>query len=550
MRILGIDVGTTSIKAVELESAFGRYEIHEHHEIDVRPDETATEALRRLMLALPKAPDRISMALRAGQATFRNLELPTKDRKAIQAGIAFELEDDLPFPIEDSAYDYSILSQAGQKTRVHVASTLSTHIENALELWKAAEIDPDLVTTEAWAYRVLFNRVLSPQAQEEPVLFVQMGHTRTVFYLHWRGSPIMSREIPWGGRDLTTTISARYSVPVDQAEQTKIDNGFVLPYSQEEQATPEQREFSQAIQEGLSELFRELHQAVLTCKSVTHQTLGAIYVAGGASLLPGLRRLIEEEFGTQTFPLQGLSSITASGVTYSEQSDTEFVLASALALCQVGAERNAAINLRRGRFDKQGKSREINLQALKRPLAALALILVCFTASMIVQGRVYRAKVKQADAQLEKGIRSFFGQISSSGVRNYLSNTPSLRNAIKKELDRERQLRQLLGPNPHSPVAFLKDLSQSIPRDVVVDMTQFQVGSSPADPYAPTGAGTVTVTFLVANPQVAERLAGLLAPKIEGMQRSKMEEVTGPDGGAKRWKITFSGKPSEAAYGE
>ena len=34
------------------------------------------------------------------QVTFRNLHLPTRDKKAIQAGVGFELDDELPFDSE------------------------------------------------------------------------------------------------------------------------------------------------------------------------------------------------------------------------------------------------------------------------------------------------------------------------------------------------------------------------------------------------------------------------------------------------------------------
>jgi Tfp pilus assembly PilM family ATPase len=32
MKIIGVDLGTSSIKAVEIDSAFGRYEVQEYHE--------------------------------------------------------------------------------------------------------------------------------------------------------------------------------------------------------------------------------------------------------------------------------------------------------------------------------------------------------------------------------------------------------------------------------------------------------------------------------------------------------------------------------------
>ena len=85
----------------------------------------------------------------------------------------------------------------------------------------------------------------------------------------------------------------------------------------------------------------------------------------------------------------------------------------------------------------------------------------------------------------------------------------------------------------------------------------------------PTEEGNASLTFLVSNPQMAEKLATLLGAKLEGIQRSKTEEITvtppepvaaaSPAPGAppatppapmKRWKITFSGKPTEDAYGK
>ena len=80
-------------------------------------------------------------------------------------------------------------------------------------------------------------------------------------------------------------------------------------------------------------------------------------------------------------------------------------------------------------------------------------------------------------------------------------------------------------------------------------MTQFQVGAAPSSPYAPTAESNASLTFLVANPQMAERLSSILGGKLSGMQRGKMEESTSSDG-TKRWKVTYTGKPTEDSYGK
>lgn len=86
-------------------------------------------------------------------------------------------------------------------------------------------------------------------------------------------------------------------------------------------------------------------------------------------------------------------------------------------------------------------------------------------------------------------------------------------------------------------------------------MTQYQVGASPTTPYATASPSPsadesqASLTFLVANPQVAERLGTVLGGKLTGIQRSKMEETTASDG-TKRWKISFTGKPMGDSYGK
>jgi general secretion pathway protein L len=553
MRILGIDLGSQSIKAVEVDSAFGRYEIHDYHEIMRQPGQPAGEALAQLVLGLAKRPDKISVAMRTSQVTFRNLVLPTRDKKAIQAGIGFELEDDLPFSLEDAQFDYSLLSQSKQSSTIHVAATLKKHVASFLAPWISANIDPDLITTEAWAYRAVLNRVLgeagqSPQA--EPTLLIQIGHERTVLYLHWRGSPVLAREIPWGGRDLTTAICQKYQIPVEQAESAKLDHGFVIPAAQRTDATAEQLEFSDTLLEPISTLFGLIKQTELSCKNLTQQGFGMIYLSGGTSLLPGLAKVLEEQTGTPVRPLQALSSVAASGVTYSEQTDGTYLLAASLALCMVGPDRTATINFRRGDFAKHGTSRKVDFKSLRKPMLAFAAVAFCFFTSLFVQSQVYKSRLQETDVQLEKSVRSFFGAISTSAVSNYMRNISGLKSSITKEITKQKELARMVGPNPRSPTDFLKEVSLAVPKDVVVDLTQYQVGAAPSSPYGSSPAeAQATLTFLVSSPQVAEKLGGILGNKISGIQKGKMEETKASDG-TQRWKITYTGKPTEDAYGK
>ncbi len=565
MRILGIDLGKTSVKAVELDTAFGRYEIHEYHEHKLKPGgqpEAITDAVRGLIFSLSKAPDKIVVGLRSGQATFRNLQLPTRDKKAILASVGFELEDELPYSMDDAVFDYSLLGQTGQLSHVHVSSTMNRYVQGIVDTWIQAGVDPDVITTEAWAFRGLLNRLITPPmdknsspeqlaAYEEPVLLLQLGHNRTTLYVHWKGTPVIAREIKWGGADLTLAICQNYSIPIEQAKSAQVDHGFVLPESQRHQATPEQIEFSNALMPAFAVLMREIRAAELASKAVTQQPIGRILLSGGTSLLPGLSKLLAEELKVSVQPLHALSSLSHSGVNYSEETDATFALAVSFALTQVGQTRTTGINLRRGEFSKQGTAREFGVEQLRGPLTAFAAVAASVMISFVVQASVYQTRLKDTNIQLEKSIKSFFGGLPPSTIRNYMNSTSTLRKQVTGELTKQRELAKLMAPNPRSPLDFLKELSATTPRDVVVDVTQFQVGAaSISAPYSPTEESTASLSVLFANPQVAERFAGILSGKIGDMQRSKMEEVPGAEGGPKRWKVTFSGKPNDDSFGK
>ncbi|MBI2711855.1 MAG: pilus assembly protein PilM [Bdellovibrio sp.] len=552
MRILGIDIGSSSIKALEMESAFGRFDIHDYHEFPFNEREGEEKVLARLIGSLAKAPDRVVVAMPPDKVTLRNLQLPTRDKKAILAGVGFELEDELPFALEDAVYDYTILHQAKQGSTIHVASTLKTHLGALLFKLDSGKISPDLVTTEPWAYRMLLNKIFVNNSPATPVLLMNIGRDKTVFYVQNKDIPVFVREIAWGGGDLTQAIMNKFGLSKEQAEAAKLDRGVILSSTDHQEVTPEHLEMSECLREALSQsLGNELRQVALMTNNLAGQGPGQIYLAGSTALLSGLTHWMQEQLQVPAQILPSLSSITSSGVTYSDQSNATFPLAAALALCMVSTNRNNSINFRKGEFSKSGKNRELNLKILRKPLIATAIVVTTLLLSLTIQSAVYRSKMETTQAALEKNVRTFFGAPSANTVRTYMINTNNLRKAINKELDKQRELARLFGPNPRSPTDYLHLLSKTIPKDLVVDMTYFQSGTPTSDSYVSgTGPAATQMTFLVSNPQNLERLNSLLGDKVAGLQRGKTEETVLEGEAQKKWKVTFSGKPVEESYGK
>jgi hypothetical protein len=262
--------------------------------------------------------------------------------------------------------------------------------------------------------------------------------------------------------------------------------------------------------------------------------------------MQGLAGLIEEELQVPVSPLQSLTALSQGAMKYSESTDAAFAIAAGAALTLIGPEKASAINFRKGAHARKSAATEFNFARVKKPLVAVASILLTFFASLMVETSVYQRKLTNADQQLERNMKSFFGQLSSSGIRNYLSRPSELRAAVNRELTKQRELNRLLGKNPASPLLALRDISTAIGRDAVVDLIQFKVGSAPAAPFDPKAEADASITLLVTNPQMAEKVASTLPSRINNLNKSPLEEVAATDGAPKRWKVTFSGKARPA----
>jgi len=341
-------------------------------------------------------------------------------------------------------------------------------------------------------------------------------------------------------------LSNRYGLSMDAAERTKIDNGFVLPLSQLGTVSEQQRDFSETVFEALQGLCRDVRQADLSVKNLTGHRTGMIFLTGGSSLLPGLPALLSEETKIVCQPLRALSQVK-SGVTYSEETDAKFALAAGAALSSLTSERPFLINFRKGEFSKHGGGAEIDLSLFAKPLKTLAASAVVLLILLGVESQLYDQRIKDTNTQLEKTVKNFFGSLSSSAVRSYLSNTNNLNRNIDAELAKERALVALLAPNPHSPFEFLKDLSTAIPRDVVTDLMRYHIGSSTNnEPFtsASVAEPSVELEFWVANPQVAEGLDKAISGKIKNYKKSDLEEVSGEKtakGAAKKYRMFVNG---------
>jgi general secretion pathway protein L len=151
-RVVGIDLGSHSVKVSVLEGSFGRFE---HKGYFVRPVAQDTEQppdLARKLEALGALKGEIGTAdvaavtFPAETASVRVVELPFSDARQVEKTVPFEVEAIVPFELDDMILSSRILSLAPGSSKVLVGlaerEAIKALVDGLDALW-LAEVDEE-----------------------------------------------------------------------------------------------------------------------------------------------------------------------------------------------------------------------------------------------------------------------------------------------------------------------------------------------------------------------------------------------------------------------
>ena len=218
--VLGLDVGSQSLKAVELRVsprnlAPGQFRLHPRLEAD----SPVSEHIQRFIGMHNLPTNQVACALPASKLSTRRLEFPFSDTRRLAQAIPFEIEAETPFDLDDIFVDWNLLS--GDRNHGSVAATLTKRVcvGEALAQFQAAGCDPHVLEAEGL---VLAN--LAPVfGLEGTHLIADIGHEKTTFCALQDGRPVLARSIQVGGRAMTESIAAEMGLSFEDAEQRKCE---------------------------------------------------------------------------------------------------------------------------------------------------------------------------------------------------------------------------------------------------------------------------------------------------------------------------------------
>lgn len=364
--ILGLDVGARAVKAVLLESAYRGFRVAGHAEVPLEPAaeggpplrDRQAAALGRLLAEQGWKVDGCVAVMPGATVASHVLTLPFTDPRRIEQTIGFEVEGQIPYELDEAAWDWQALGARGEATDLWVGVAPRAELKGLLALLEAAGLDPrSVMPASATLATLLAPGVLAaPEAAAEaapaegeppPVEGVlDLGEERTQLCLAAGGRLQAARTVALGAGGLARALARDLELPeADAARLLQADAGGE-PLTGPLAALAAEPRAAEALRRALVPLVRELRATVRAWRArVGPRPVTRLWLAGGLARLAGLPELLAPEVDGPVAPL-ALAAPAADGLPPEVAPAMALALAAALRGHQGG--RAGRLNLRRG----------------------------------------------------------------------------------------------------------------------------------------------------------------------------------------------------------
>jgi len=452
--LLGIDLGSYSVKIAQVERGFGEFQLVGFYEEPLvagevlNYHEAACAALAKFLSERSLDFESCVVALPALEAAFRPFQLPFTQARKIDQTLAFELETLIPFEIEDLLYDYTILSTEGESSQVLVSYVPEENFKKFLQQIQLSGIDPRYIGVDALDLSYLPHLGTLPPQGCYGIL--DLGHTKSNLAI-FSGSQFKAvRSLAWGGHHLTQALSKRAGLSYAEAQEFKHQKGKLVAGSRNPKL--------QCLQEEFESFAKSLKQSLFSFQESGVPPIEALYLSGGTSQLMGVDSFFSRQLNINVIPLNILDE------DYTQLSNPEAARATiptALSLALHGAfvNKGANLNFRRGEYAYK-KDIEALGGSLKKAgilaagVAGLALIHFIFSYSTL------SSQVERMNQNVSKLIRASVSDLPKRSIR---SSKAALSILDGKISSLEEKLKKIQGDTALSSLEVLKKVSAVMP---------------------------------------------------------------------------------------
>jgi type IV pilus assembly protein PilM len=297
-KLVGLDIGSSSIKAVELVRKGPDYELAnlgiEVLGQDVVVDGSIMDALlvssaiERIFATSKIKTKEVATSVSGHSVIVKRIAVSAANAAEVAAAIPYEAQQYIPFDVADVNLSYQIMgpSAGSGGMDVMLVAVKREKILNYTNVLSQAGINPLVVDIDAFAVENAFEANYDPPASSM-VALLNVGASIMNINIVRDGASLFTRDVSVGGNQYTETLQKELDLGFEDAD--KLKRGYTLPNVPEDAKHTHLRTVSEILLLEIQKTFDFFRQ------TTSSANIELIYLAGGTAKVAGLAELLRED---------------------------------------------------------------------------------------------------------------------------------------------------------------------------------------------------------------------------------------------------------------
>lgn len=310
---LGIDIGSNSIKAVEIVKTgrnqfkverLGRIAMPKNAVVsgEIIDKAAVQNSLKELIKALKPSTSKAVIAITSKSVITRSIRMPIMTMNEIEESLKYEVERYIPMSLDDIIYDFSdagvVEADGGKQQQVMLVAAPKKEIYGLYEFFKQAGVNPIAIETPAFALWRLYCIVAS--AAEDTFACLDMGNQTSTIIIFKEKKPHFIRQIPLGGQHIWEAITASMGAAFDEAAASlESDLGF-LPNNATDNLDPEAVQRDMLLRAAFGDFVHEIRRSMDFYRMQSRDaSISRLILCGGLTKINGIDDFFASEFAME-----------------------------------------------------------------------------------------------------------------------------------------------------------------------------------------------------------------------------------------------------------
>lgn len=315
--VVGIDIGSSSIKAIQLEPNGSGWKVV-NAVIQQTPPESCRDGVVTMILdvgqtiksLLKSSGIRCTKAVAAiygSQVIVRQVQMPVMSEAALRKSIRYEASRYISTSTEDSVVEFEILGNVPDTDQMNVMLVAAPKevVDSRVQTIEAAGLEPIAIDVESFSIiRSLVDISTDDEVRSKTIAIVDMGASHTDINIVANGEFALTRSIPIAGDSFTNSIRTLTGFSFEDAERMKFEMTAQDSIDKLSSSDGESKSWK-VVQPLLDELLREIRRSNQFYQQqfpegADRATVSNIILTGGTSRMPGMAAYVESKLNIPT----------------------------------------------------------------------------------------------------------------------------------------------------------------------------------------------------------------------------------------------------------